>query len=94
MIAKGKAMLIEDDMARDDHAPSCRVETSIAFVIDGVAEEDARCRAWGELVRGCGGEVGEAEAPENAHGCVVGVSTVQKKERCLVVARSARPSVE
>jgi hypothetical protein len=55
MSGKGKGSLIENDTARNDDLIRMKVETTIPFVMVGVAKEDTQGGTRGEFVRGCGG---------------------------------------
>jgi hypothetical protein len=51
---EGKNCFIEDDVTRNNDTMRLNVETTVPFVIAGIAEEDARDRSRSELMRGCG----------------------------------------
>jgi hypothetical protein len=51
---EGKNYFVEDDVARNDDTARLNIETTVPFVIAGIAEEDACDRAWSELMRGGG----------------------------------------
>jgi hypothetical protein len=61
-----EAAFVKDDVPRRDDASCDQIEAPIAPVVRRIAEEDASCGAWTELVRRRGTEVGVAEASENA----------------------------
>ena len=52
MSRERKSRLVEDDMTRDDDTVGGEVETPVAFVIGGVADEDTKwsvgqvCGGW------------------------------------------------
>ena len=52
MSRERKSRLVEDDMTRDDDTVGGEVETPVAFVIGGVADEDTQSGAWGKFVGG------------------------------------------
>jgi hypothetical protein len=60
-----EAAFVEDDVPRRDDASCDQIEAAIAPVVRRIAEEDASCGAWTELVRRRGAEVGVAEASKN-----------------------------
>ena len=57
-----KFMLIERDMSRDVYAMCFWVETAVAFVLHGIANENTRKRSWCKFVRGLGADVWKTEA--------------------------------
>ena len=80
MSRERKSRLVEDDMTRDDDTVGGEVETPVAFVIGGVADEDTQSGAWGKFVGGGGSEVGIAGAPKNSKFMVGGWSTMECEE--------------
>ena len=64
-VAEREDVFVEGDVTRGDDASGGGVEAAVAPVISRVADEHARRRSGGELVRRCRDQVGEAPAPEH-----------------------------
>jgi hypothetical protein len=60
-----KQCLIKNHMARGENSVGGKVQTTIAFVIAGLAKKDAMARVGGKLVRSGGGHVGVTCTTEN-----------------------------
>jgi hypothetical protein len=57
---KGNVISSNTTCARGEHASRRGLVAAVAAMIRRVVEEDAGHRAWTELVRRCGGQVGVA----------------------------------
>lgn len=89
-----ESCLIEDDMSRDENAVSGAIETAIPLVFRGLAEENARGRARGELMRRSGCDVGIAEAPKHSKRRVVRVCTMEEEEGGLIITGATGTAIE
>jgi hypothetical protein len=66
LLGKGKCLLVEDDMTRDDDSIGSEVKAAVLFVMSRIANEDAKNRQWSEFMAGYGGEIRVTLAPKNA----------------------------
>jgi hypothetical protein len=74
--SKGKHILVEDDVTRDDDAVGGEVQTPIPLVVRGVAKEEATGGARRKLMRGSNESVRVAGTTEHAKVVVGGGGAV------------------
>ena len=73
----GKKGFIKNYMAGNNNFPGVVIETSVSFLVGGVANENARCGARCKLVRGGRGEVRVTQTTKNAEVVVSGSFVVK-----------------
>lgn len=86
---KGKNFLVKVNVPRGEHAVGDGIVAPVTFGVRRVTEEDAREGAWGELVRGGGGDARVTKAPEHTKLIIRGRSAEKKLVGCVVPARAA-----
>jgi hypothetical protein len=92
--SKGKHILVEDDVTRDDDAVGGKVQTPIPLVVRGVAKEEAAGGARRKLMRGSSGSVRVASTAEHAKVVVGGGCAVQGEVGSRVAHRLGGKTVE
>jgi hypothetical protein len=92
--SKGKHILVEDDVMRDDDAVGGEVQTLIPLVVRGVAKEEAAGGARRKLMRGSSGSVRVAGTAEHAKVVVGGGCVVQGEVGSRVAHRLGWKTVE
>jgi hypothetical protein len=92
--SKGKHILVEDDVTRDDDAVGGEVQTPIPLVVRGVAKEEATGGARRKLMRGSNESVRVAGTTEHAKVVVGGGGAVQGEVGSWLAHRLGGKTVE
>jgi hypothetical protein len=85
--SKGKHILVEDDVTRDDDAVVGKVQTPIPLVVRGVAKEEAAGGVRRKLMRGSSESVRVAGTTEHAKVVIGGGCAVQGEVGSTVAHR-------
>jgi hypothetical protein len=92
--SKGKHILVEDDVTRDDDAVGGKVQTPIPLVVRGVAKEEAAGGVRRKLMRGSSESVRVAGTAEHAKVVIGGGCAVQGEVGSRVAHRLGGKTVD